>query len=231
MSNGNYIEQLCCFSLTRQEAVIYEALLTHGEMTGYEVAKETGISRSNVYAALSALVEKGAAYLIEGDATKYTPVELKQFTANTIAELQKTAAYLEAHAPKKAHISEGYITVLGAKNIRNKIREMIEKTQLRLYILAPGEIISEFDKELKQLTAEKKKVVILTDSYKLAGVKIYETNPEKGQLRLITDSAYVLTGELTGDEHDTCLYSAQKNLIEVMKEALKNKIILLEDKK
>ena len=231
MANNNYIEQLCFFGLTRQEAAIYEALLTHGEMTGYEVAKETGISRSNVYAALSALVEKGAAYLIEGDAAKYTPVDVKRFTANTIAELQEKAAYLEKHAPQKAYFSDGYITVLGSRNIRNKIREMIEKTELRLYILAPGEIISEFDEPLRQLVAAKKKVVILTDSYKLDGAKIYGTKPEKGQLRLITDSAYVLTGCLTGDEHDTCLYSGQKNLIEVMKEALKNKIILLEDKK
>ena len=151
MANNNYIEQLCFFGLTRQEAAIYEALLTHGEMTGYEVAKETGISRSNVYAALSALVEKGAAYLIEGDAAKYTPVEVKRFTANTIAELQEKAAYLEKHAPQKAYFSDGYITVLGSRNIRNKIREMIEKTELRLYILAPGEIISEFDEPLKQL--------------------------------------------------------------------------------
>ena len=30
-----------------------------------------------------------------------------------------------------------------------------------------------------------------------------------------------------GDEHDTCLYSGQKNLVEVMKEALKDKITLL----
>ena len=60
--------------------------------------------------------------------------------------------------------------------------------------------------------------------------EVYETKPEEGQIRFITDSAYVLTGELTGDEHDTCLYSGQKNLVEVMKEALKDKITLLSEK-
>lgn len=231
MTNNDYAEQLCCFSLTRQEAVIYEALLTHGEMTGYEVAKETGISRSNVYAALSALVEKGAAYLIEGDATKYTPVDIRRFTANTIAELKEKAEYLAANAPEKAHVSDGYITISGARNIRNKIREMLEATELRLYMLAPGSIIRGFEAELKALATANKKVVLLTDSFELDGAKIYKIKPEEGQLRLITDSSYVLTGELTDRINDTCLYSAQKNLIEVMKEALKNKIILLEDKK
>ena len=70
------IENLTSFNLTRQEATIYVALLTHGQMTGYEVAKETGVARSNVYSALQSLVEKGALYLIEGETTKYLPVEI-----------------------------------------------------------------------------------------------------------------------------------------------------------
>ena len=58
MAETKIIDILTEFSLTRQEASIYAALLNHGDMTGYEVAKDTGFSRSNVYAALNALVEK-----------------------------------------------------------------------------------------------------------------------------------------------------------------------------
>ena len=94
--------------------------------------------------------------------------------------------------------------------------------------MAPAVILSEFDAELQELITAGKKVVILSDNYKLKGAKIYETKPEEGQLRFITDSAYVLTGELTGSTHDSALYSGQQNLVSVMKEALKNKIILLE---
>ena len=70
----------------------------------------------------------------------------------------------------------------------------------------------------------------MTKGFNISGAIHYETKPEDGQIRFITDSAYVLTGELTGDEHDTCLYSGQKNLVEVMKEALKDKITLLSGK-
>ena len=231
MTNSDYSEQLCCLGLTRQEACVYCALLNHGEMTGYEVAKDTCISRSNVYAALSAIVEKGAAYLVEGECTKYQPVEIKRFTGNRIRELSESAAWLEKHAPRKIVASDGYITITGAKNIRNKIREMLEKTQSRLYIMAPSEIVADFEDEFIRLISEKKKVVLLTENYSLKGAIVYDMKPEAGQLRFITDSAYCLTGVLTDDEHDTCLYSGQKNLVEVIKEALKNKIILLEDKK
>ena len=227
MADTKAIDILIDFGLTRQEGTIYSALLNHGEMTGYEVAKDTGISRSNVYAALSALVEKGAAYLVEGESTKYRPVEIKTFTQNRISELQKTAAWLEKHAPKKVITTDGYITIIGAKNIKNKIREMLAKTELRIYLMAPADVLGEFADELEALVKAGKKVILLTKGFKLTGAKIYETKTDEGQLRFIADTAYVLTGELTGDEHDTCLYSGQKNLVEVMKEALKDKITLL----
>ena len=227
MADTKVIDILTEFSLTRQEASIYSALLNHGDMTGYEVAKDTGFSRSNVYAALNALVEKGAAYLVEGEATKYRPVEIKTFTSNKIAELKKNAEYLEKHGPQKVIAADGYITIVGAKNIRNKIHEMIEKTELRLYLMAPVEIVRDYEELLKRLISEGKKIVLLTEGYSLKGAKVYNTKVEGGQIRFITDSAYVLTGELTDDEHNTCLYSGQKNLVEVMKEALKDKISLL----
>ena len=227
MADTKVIDSLIDFGLTRQEATVYTALLNHGDMTGYEVAKDTGISRSNVYSALNALAEKGAAYLVEGEATRYRPVEVTRFTANRIDELSKEAVWLEKHGPQKVIAADGYITITGAKNIRNKIREMMKKTQLRLYIMAGQEILSEFDEELKQLVTAGKKVVLLTQGYFLEGAIVYDVKPQEGQLRFITDSSYVLTGELTGDEHNTCLYSGQKNLVEVMKEALKDKITLL----
>ena len=68
-------ERLMHFNLTRQEATLYLLLLKAGRLTGYEAAKQTGISRSNTYTALAGLVEKGAAYIMEeGKVTRYTPV-------------------------------------------------------------------------------------------------------------------------------------------------------------
>ena len=58
-------ERLMHFNLTRQEATLYLLLLKAGRLTGYEAAKQTGISRSNTYTALAGLVEKGAAYIME----------------------------------------------------------------------------------------------------------------------------------------------------------------------
>ena len=228
MKNLQFIDNLITFGLTRQEAIIYTTLLTHGEMTGYEVSKETGISRSNVYASLSNLVDKGGAYLIEGDSTKYLPVNVDTFTKNVINELQEKAVYIHEHAPEKQADTDGYITIIGARNIQNKLLQMIKETRVRVYISASARIIDAYEEELSELLSQGKKVVLMTDSsYNLDGAIVYHTDPEPGQLRVIIDSSFVMTGELTGSEEDNCLYSGQKNLVTVMKEALKNKIVLL----
>jgi len=64
MNEAALIEKLAAFGLTRQEASIYLCLTANRELSGYEVSKLTGFSRSNVYNALASLVEKGSAYLL-----------------------------------------------------------------------------------------------------------------------------------------------------------------------
>ena len=81
--------------------------------------------------------------------------------------------------------------------------------------------------DLQDLVSAGKKVVILSDDFEIPSAICHKTVAEKNQIRLITDSSYVLTGVISGNEHDTCLYSGQQNLVSVMKEALKNKIELL----
>lgn len=227
MSESNFLDNLKAFGLTGQEAGIYFSLLKNGAMSGYEVAKETGISRSNVYSSLASLVDKGAAYIIDGDTTKYTPVEVNIFSKNVIRELEEKACYLSKEAPSRKEETHGYITITGSKHIRNKIREMLESCELRLYIMAESSVISEFDSDLKKLIDKGYKIVILTDEYNADKAMVYKTVPDKGQIRFITDSSYVLTGTLTDSESDTCLYSSEPNLVSVMKEALKNKISLI----
>lgn len=224
----SFVENLIDFGLTRQEAAIYEVLLANEAMTGYEVSKATGISRSNAYSSLAGLVEKGAAYLIEGESNKYMAVGIKNFTGNVIKALSKTAEVLEKTAPAAKKENHGYITVSGFRHIEDKIDEMLSLCEKRLYFLAEASVIERFRDKLSELVIEGKKVVIISEKNLIEGAKSYVTTPEKGQIRFITDSSLVLTGTLTGASDDTCLYSSEPNLVSIMKEALKNKIILIE---
>lgn len=156
---------LMSFGLSRPEAQIYTELLSRGAMTGYEVSKETGISRSNVYAALQALAEKGAACLIQGEAARYTAVPVREFTENAMKALAVKAEYLAAHAPERRIEADGYITIQGDVNIRNRMRRMLSETEHRLYLLAPSSVVTDFADELEALLRGGKKVVLLTDGH------------------------------------------------------------------
>ena len=105
------IEKLTYFNLTRQEATLYLTLLAEGRLTGYEATKLTGISRSNTYTALAGLVEKGAAYVLEGKATRYTPVPLDEFCENRVRRLQELKEELLRELPSTSPVSYTHLTL------------------------------------------------------------------------------------------------------------------------
>ena len=84
MDDDKSFERLIEFGLTRSEAQIYLCLLERKELTGYEVSKETGIARSNVYGSFSGLVAKGAVYVMDGTPAKYLAVNIAEFCDNRI---------------------------------------------------------------------------------------------------------------------------------------------------
>jgi sugar-specific transcriptional regulator TrmB len=219
------IEQLMKYGLTRQEAVIYMTLHSDGELTGYEVAKLTGISRSNVYTALAGLVEKGIAYIQEESVTKYTPVSFEEFSNNFIHSLQETREQIIKSLPIRREETQGYITIRGNKNILDKLRNMLIETEFRIYVAVSVEILNRYVDELKKLVDKGIKIVIIVDKpFKLEGATIYFKKKIDCQIRLICDSQKVLTGQLSSEGEATCLYSQNKNLVDVFKEMLQNEI-------
>ena len=215
------------FALTRQEALIYMALITDGAMTGYEVAKQLGISRSNCYTSLASLVEKGAAYLLEDTATRYVAVRPEEFCGNRIrmlGELKETLS--EQLRPREAE-TEGYLTIGGQDNMTDKAIFMIEHAAERLYLSAERACLEPLIPSLKAAAERGRQVTVITDApFSQPDIRFYSADCHPRQIRLIVDSNAVLTGDLTSD--GTCLYSRKKNLIDLFKEAMRNEIQLIE---
>ncbi len=218
------------FDLTRQEAGIYLALLSKGNMNGYEIAKTTGLSRSNAYTSLASMVEKGCAYVIEGTTVQYTPVSIDEFCGNKIRKLQETMQCLHKSVPAaKKEAAEGYITIKGKSNILLKMRNMVLQARERLYLCASKNILDGLMPEIKTAIEKGIKVVLITDEpAKLDGAILYPLKIERQQIRLIIDSAIVLTGDIDSEEYSTCLYSRKKNLVDLIKDSLKNEIKIIE---
>ena len=61
----------------------------------------------------------------------------------------------------------------------------------------------------------------------LRNAKVYLGESRGMQVGVIADSKYVLTGEYGEGSMNTCLYSGQKNFVELYKTALANEIELI----
>lgn len=237
MNTSNNVELLVEFGLTRQGATVYLALVTEGELSGYQVAKALGISRSNAYTALSSLVDKGAAWLIEGSATRYAAVPAAEFCDNRLRALAKTRDQLLAALPRQKTEAGGYITIKGEHQILDRLHHMLTGVRERVYLALHGQVLAQVLSELAALTTRACKVVIITDAEtsqstevqsRLAGARIQAGSVSPDQIRAIVDSHHVLTGELTGGTNATCLYSDQKHLVDLFKTAIRNELRLIE---
>lgn len=229
-------ELLMDFGLTRQGASVYLALLTEGDLSGYQVAKTLGISRSNAYTALAGLVDKGAAWLMEGSATRYTAVPVPEFCDNRLRALEKTRDLLLANLPRPATNTGGYITIKGDRQIMDRLHHLLAGVRKRVYLALHGEVLGQVLPELTDLAARGCKLVIITDAQTSRstdiqdrlGVRTRAASVSSEQIRVIVDSHFVMTGELTGGANATCLYSDQKHLVDLFKTAIKNELRLLE---
>jgi sugar-specific transcriptional regulator TrmB len=225
----NLTESLMKTGLTRHESELYAALSRKGELTGYEAAKVTGIPRANAYQALAVLVEKGGAYLVEGSVPRYTAVPVEEYCKNVISHMEEVTEIIKRECPQGGKPYEPYITISGFKHILDKMKNIIDEAKERVYIsMSDTEFVHIKDEAEKALKRGVKVVAIASGKIDIKGAIVHFTFKAPGQIRLIADSANVLTGSITGSEQDTCLYSKNKPLVELIKDSLKNEIKLAE---
>lgn len=222
-------EKLILFGLTRQEAMIYMLLCSNPALSGYEVAKKTGISRSNAYTALAGLVEKGAAYLIEDSAKRYISVAPEEFCENRIKAMTKAKQFICENMQMTTPKKDEYITIKGETAIINKIKTMINAAEKRMYLSCSKKTLDSVEGELKEAVKKGLKVVLITEEESdIEGILEYINKDSIKGMRLIIDSKTALTGETKNGAYSTALYSGKENLVELLKDSMKNEIKLLE---
>lgn len=210
--------------LTQQEAIIYIYLCKYGDVTGYEVAKHTGISRSNAYAALSSLLEKGYAHLIEGATTKYVAVSKTDLIKNAEREFNSNIQVIEKELEFNISNQEPYINITGELHVLDKMKNIIDASEKRIYLSCGSLILNHLAQDLNIAIERNLKVVILSplrlsdnDTY-----THYFTKETEG-LKLIADTQEVIAGNL-----NQCLYSKNKTLLSLIRESFINEISVIE---
>lgn len=214
--------------LTRLEAQLYLILSSEGVMTGYEAAKQTGISRSNTYMGLAGLTEKGGAVCIDGEVRRYAAVPPDEFCCNKRRQHEEVLRTVQEQMPSIRPVSEPFMTIKGRTNILNKMQNLIRDAEYRIYLALAPEEVQLVMAELTALRDRGRKVVLITSPpLVIPGITLYHAEKKPGQIRIIVDSATVLTGEISDSEGSSCLFSRHQALVTLFKESMINEIRLI----
>lgn len=209
---------------TQQEAIIYIYLCKNGDLTGYEAAKLSGISRSNAYAALSSLVDKGYAYIIEGSSSKYIAVPKEELIRNAEREFRDNMDAIHEHLEFNTAQQEPYITITGEGHILSKLKNIIEASQMRIYLSCSNEVIVLLKAELVVAMDKGLKVVLLAPNDLIGTAEhIFYPTEERDSFKLIADTTQVIAGTFK-----QCLYSKNLTLLALIKESFINEIAVIE---
>jgi len=218
----NLIDALRNLGFTQQEAVIFTKLTQSPSMTGYEAAKTCGISRSNAYASLSNLVEKGYAYTIEGNPVHYLAISKVDLIANAKRDFSKNIELIEEKLTSTVTTSEPYITVSGEKSILDKLKNIIFQAEHRIYISVSNTILKEIEEELVVACEKGLKIVILSSEDISCGEHIFYYTNRNTSIKLIADTKEILAGTL----HQS-LYSKNTTLVNIIRESIIDEISLI----
>ncbi len=201
------LEKLGKIGFSEYEAKAYVALLGKSPVSGYELAKLSGVPRSMIYETVGKLVARGAAMTLpkEGGA-KYAPVPAADFLDQLHREHAALTTTLkdDLTALSAAPDLEYVWNIEGHENVMAKAIEMIEQAKGQIYLALLPETFLALQTALVTAVQRGVRVVIYTTAnIDLPGGQIVVAHVSEetlGQARglgvvLVIDSEEVLIGE------------------------------------
>jgi predicted transcriptional regulator len=235
----NAIEGLQELGFSQYEAQAFVSLLQRSPVTGYELAKVSGIPRANIYNVLRKLEERGAVVRMDsGEGTRYAPVApeelihgLRSHLQSSLEEAQDALCQLSATAePERVWNAQGYPALL------EHAKALMDSAQYSLMVATwPKEsaAISE-DIELAQQRGIDVKTLCLAGCSHECGnchgeIYRYKISPQQvtRSFLVVQDESEVLAGEIGPGEQDALsVRTRQKLLVDLAISHIRNSIAL-----
>jgi sugar-specific transcriptional regulator TrmB len=120
------------------EARAYRALLQHNPVSGYELAKVSGIPRPNIYPVIQKLEERGAVVRLESseETARYAPVPPEEFLERVGSRFRETLETTKQALRDLVQPAElAYVwNVQGYDNMLSHARSLIDKSRDQLLV-------------------------------------------------------------------------------------------------
>jgi predicted transcriptional regulator len=208
------------------ESRAYSTLLAHAPVTGYELAKTSGIPRANIYAVLQKLEARGAVIRLDTpDGARYAPTAPAQLTTRlshqyqTVLQAARTALEAIGPAPEPVGIWQltGYATLLA------QARTALAAVQKEVLIACGPAEARALQEDLHAATARGAQVLTLclTACSPLCGAcqgQIYHATPVVARrwLLLVADETELLAGTIAADNATQAVGTRQPLLVQLV---------------
>lgn len=222
---------------TDLEAKCLHVLAESGTQTGYEIAKQLGVSRSNVYSALQKLAEKGAVLTSHGEPTHYQSVPIEEIGERVEAELQASIRYVKEHMPKQgAHRSE-YFSLEGDAKVLDRIRTELRKAKEEVLCDLWAQEAQLLKEDLRKVPAQGVRLLVSTigDASLPSGVQQFSHkrdamwNERNGRkFTLLIDRKLAFVGTRGGDEPTLAMLTEHPAMVELLMNSFWRDVVIHE---
>lgn len=216
---------------TQYESQVYLALLQQSKITGYELAKISGVPASKIYQILNKLTDKEMVLAIDSDPKKYVPLPPEEILSrykndylDTMDQLNEKLGHLYA----QDEASESYIWNLsGRSEIIRKLTDFISEAKKHLYLSVWDEEVDEIREALLQAETGGVDLTIVHFGKKLLGIGKEYVHGNEHKIRiqrggrriaLIVDDKKVVLGHFLKDGSSTAAWTSNKGLVLLAKD-------------
>ncbi|QVK19061.1 TrmB family transcriptional regulator [Mycoplasmatota bacterium] len=233
----NLITNLEKLNFTKTESKVYLSLLKHGDMSGYQLGRILGLSRSSVYAALDTLYHKGAITLVPGNTKIYSPSNPKNLIENIKNDFNNSADELidELKNIQMKNINDEYKNIKGKKNIITHMSEMIKNSTKEIYMNTDFDV-ELFKEDIHDALKRGVRIVMFSFSaldftgipieFYSHGINVCECGANT-RLMLVVDYKEVLVASKGMDEDYIGTFSYNKLLVQIISEHIHHDIYLM----
>jgi len=227
----NILSQLQQLNFTQYESMAYLALLKQSEVTGYELAKNSGIPASKIYAVLNKLLDKDVILALDSEPVRYTPIPPNDIIARIKGNYLHTFDSLDKSLNdiyNDEQITDHYIWNLsGRSEIMRRIIEFIDQSQNSLYLSVWDEEVAGIEEALYRANEREIKMSIVHYGKTRLGVgqeyrhgREHQIRQQRGARRIAleVDEEKVVLAHFLEDGESNALWTNNTGLVLLAKD-------------
>jgi sugar-specific transcriptional regulator TrmB len=227
----NILQNLQQLNFTQYESKAYMSLLKQGDVTGYELAKNSGIPASKIYQVLNKLIAKEVVIVVDSDPARYTPIPpnevLNRFRKEYIHNLDSLSQSLDK-IYKQQEFTDNYIwNITGREAILHRVNEFISLARHSIHLSVWDEEIEHIRTALTVADTQKVQLYIVHYGEERLGFghefrhgREHQIRQERGARRIAleVDEERVILGHFLEDGNCTAVWTTNKGLVLLAKD-------------